>query len=190
MLVLATDLLGAPVLSMQASARVASLNTPIIDPDALKVIAFYVITRAENDILDTRSIREYSKFGIVIDAEDEFVAKDDVIKISKIIDLNFPLFGLKVETKKGTKLGKVVDFTMTSDNFSIQQLIVRRPLLKSFLDPELTIPRREILEITDTKIIVKDEEDVIRARAEKEDFIPNFVNPFRTQKPAHAQDRN
>ena len=34
---------------------------------------------------------------------------------------------------------------------------------------------------TDYKIIVKDEEKVLKRRAEKEDFIPNFVNPFRTQ---------
>ena len=93
--------------------------------------------------------------------------------------LNFNLIGLKVETKKGSKLGKVSDYTVTDDNFSVQQIIVKRPLIKSFVDPELTIPRKEIVEITDYKIIVKDEEKVIRARAEKEDFIPNFVNPFR-----------
>ena len=48
-------------------------------------------------------------------------------------------------------------------------------------DPELTIPRTEIVEITDYKIIVKDEEKTIKDRAENEDFIPNFVNPFRNQ---------
>ena len=57
-------------------------------------------------------------------------------------------------------------------------------MLKSFLDPELTIPRREIVEITDTKVIVKDDEKTIRTKATTEDFVPNFVNPFRkTERP-------
>lgn len=186
MLVMANSLIGTPVLSMRASARVASLGTPVVDPESLKIIAFYLNDSRSGEILDARSIREYSAYGVVIDDETDFISHGDVIKIDKILDLNFSLIGLKVETKKGSRLGRVSDFTVTSDNFSLQQIIVRRPAFKAFLDPTLTIPRREIVEVTDTKIIVKDEEDVIRARAEKEDFIPNFVNPFRKTE-AHAR---
>ena len=189
MLIYASRLIGTPVLSMQASSRVASIAAPIVDPDSLKIIAFYLSeVGRETNILDAKSIREYSKFGMVVDSEDEFVSKDDVIKIEKVLALNFDLINKKVETKKGTKLGRISDFTITSDNFSVQQIIVKRPLIKSFLDPELTIPRSEIVEVTDDKIVVKDEEKTIRARAEKEDFIPNFVNPFRTT--AHAKEKD
>ena len=128
---------------------------------------------------------------MVIDSSEELVGPEDVVKISKILALNFSLIGLKVETKKRSKLGKVQDFNVTDDNFAVQQLIVKRPLAKSFIDPELTIPRTEIVEITDYKVIVKDEEKTIRARAEKEDFVPNFVNPFRESKlspsPSHTE---
>ena len=117
----------------------------------------------------------------MVDSIEELIGKDDVVKISKIIDLNFDLINLKVETKKGSKLGHVSDFTITSEDFMIQQIIVRRPLLKSFSDSELTIPRKEIVEVNDYKVIVKDEEKVIKKKAAHEDFIPNFVNPFRTQ---------
>ena len=191
MLIYANRLIGTPILSMQAGGEIGYISGLVIDPNNLKIIAFYVTgaTPSRNqNILDAKSIREYSNLGAVIDSSDEFVEKDDVIKISQIIDLKFSLIDLKVETKKGSKLGHVIDFTVTDDNFTVQQLIVKRPTLKSFLDPELTIPRTEIVEITDYKVIVKDEEKVIRARAEKEDFIPNFVNPFRTAKPAHAKD--
>ena len=60
---------------------------------------------------------------------------------------------------------------------------IRKPCIgiKRFVDPELIISRKEIIEITDYKIIVKDEEKTLKSRAAKEDFIPNFVNPFRTQ---------
>ena len=181
MLVTASHLIGTPILSVQASSKIAEISEPIIDPNTLKIIAFKVTGPMVGNayILDAKSIREYSQYGMVVDSIDDFAEPDDIIKVAKVLKLNFALPGLKVETKKGTKLGKIIDYTVTSDNFLTQQIIVKRPLVKSFMDPTLTIPRKEIVEITDYKVIVKDEEKTIRARAEKEDFIPNFVNPFR-----------
>ncbi|MBQ3465257.1 PRC-barrel domain-containing protein [Candidatus Saccharibacteria bacterium] len=188
MLIYASRLIGTPVLSVQAGGRIASVSELIVDPDTLKIIAFKLtgplVMRSSAKILDVKSVREYSNFGIVIDDIDELIEKDDVVKISKVLDLNFDLNGLKVETKKGSKLGKVEDYTLTSEDFIVQQLIVKRKLLKSFLDPELTISRKEIVEITDYKVIIKDEEKTVKKKAEKEEFVPNFVNPFRN----HEQD--
>lgn len=194
MLISAEKLYNLPVLSVQASSSIGFISDPIVDPDSLKILGFFIqssLTKKAN-ILDVNSIREYSSLGFVIDSIDELVEKDDVLKIKKVLDLNFALTGLKVETKKGSRLGKVTNFTLTSEDYTIQQLIVKRPTLKSFLDPELIIPRSEIVEITDYKVIVKDEEKEIKARAEKEDFIPNFVNPFRNseQVPAKADTKN
>ncbi len=190
MLVANSRLLNMPILSVQDSGKIATISNTIVDPDSLKIIAFRLrgATNAEGgNILDANSIREYSNMGLVIDSSDELISDHDVVKISKVIELNFSLIGLKVETKKGSKLGKVLDFTVTEDNFSVQQIIVKRPTVKSFWDSELTIPRAEIVEITDYKIIVRDEEKVIKERALNEDFIPNFVNPFRkTQEQAPA----
>lgn len=190
MLVYASKLIGAPILSMQAGGAIGHVTEPIVDPDTLKIIAFRLgggpIPRSGANLLDVSSIREYSNFGIVIDSVDELVSPDDVIKIAKILELNFSLIDLKVETKKGSKLGKILDYTLTPDDFTIQQLIVKRPAIKSFIDPELTIHRREIVEITDYKVVVKDEEKVLKKKAEKEDFVPNFVNPFREKQPGFA----
>ncbi len=183
MLISSSSLINSPILSLQAGGMIARVSSPIIDPDSLKILGFKttgpLVAKSSEDILDVKSIREYSKYGIVIDSIEELVASDDVVKISKVLDLNFEIMDLKVITKKGTKLGKVVGFTCSDDNFSIQQIIVQRPFLKSLLDPELVIPRKEVVEVTDRTIIVKNEEETIRKKAEKEDFIPNFVNPFR-----------
>lgn len=188
MLIYASRLIGAPILSVQAGGKIAVISEIIIDPDSLKIIAFKLagalIAKSSANILDVKSIREYSNFGIVIDSVDELVEKDEVINISKVLKLNFNLVGLKVETKKRSKLGKVEDYTITSEDFIVQQLIVKRPIMKSLIDPELTISRKEIIEVNDYKIIIKDEEKVAKKKAENEDFIPNFVNPFRN----HEQD--
>ena len=189
MLVYHSKLLGTPILSVQASGMIAEVSDIIVNPDNLKIIALRVsgpTINPSSSILDISSIREYSNAGMVIDSADELVSPDDVVKIKNVLDLNFGLIGLKVETKKGSHLGKIFDFTIDSDSFMVQQIIVKRPTIKSFLDPELTIHRREIVEVNDYKVIVKDEEKVIKARAAKEDFVPNFVNPFRTHEPGFA----
>ena len=188
MLVAYSNLLGTPILSVQAGGTIGYLKSAIVDPDTLKILAFRLQGPliGPANLLDTQSIREYSNLGMVIDDADELVEEGDVIRIKEVLELNFDLLTLKVETKKGSKLGKVIDFTLNSDDYAIQQIIVKRPLIKALNDPELTIPRTEIVEITDYKIIVKDEEKTIKARAEKEDFIPNFVNPFRNSEQGFA----
>ena len=189
MLVMNSRLIGAPVLSVQAGGPIGKITSTIIDPNDLKIIAFRLegpLVNRQQNLLDARSIREYSNYGFVIDDIDELIGPDDVIKISDILKLNFDLLNLKVETKKGNKLGKVQDFTVTSEDFIVQQIIVKRPAVKALIDPELTISRKEIVEITDYKVIIKDEEKVLKQKAEKEDFVPNFVNPFRESQPGFA----
>lgn len=181
MLVYQNKLIGTPILSMQASAAIGYVGKAIIDPEDLKIIAFVINGPHKSaNLLEVSSIREYSELGMVIDSIDELVGPDDVIRLREVLALNFDLLGLKVITKKKSKLGHIIDYVITQEDFMVQQLIVKRPALKSFSNPELIIPRHEIVEVDDYKVVVKDEEKTIRARAEKEDFVPNFVNPFRT----------
>lgn len=197
MLVYHSRLVGTTVYSVQSGGPIGQINSVIVDPNNLQIIAFQLtgpLVNRNSNILDVTSVREYSNYGIVIDTSDELVSPSDVIKIEQILSLNFELLSLKVETKKGSKLGQVIDFTIDSDSFLVQQIIVKRPVIKRFVDPELVISRKEIVEITDYKIIVKDEEKTLKARAEQEDFIPNFVNPFRKTKqdfaPIEPEDEN
>lgn len=190
MLVSASRLIGTPVLSVRAGGAVSRVAEAIVDPDQLKIIAFRlaggIVTRRSPDLLDTTSIREYSHFGMVIDDIDELVTASDVVRIGKVLELNFSLPGLQVETKKGTRLGRVSDYIVHSDNFLVQQIIVERPVFKRLFSPELTIPRKEIIEVTDTKVIIKDEEKKLKEQASKEEFVPNFVNPFRNPESGFA----
>lgn len=183
MLVYSSKLMGTPVLSLQTGAPIGYVAKAIINPEDLQIIALELNGPiiSESNLLDTSSIREYSTYGIVVDSIDELISPEDVIKISEIMQLNFNLINLKVETKKGSKLGHIIDYTISSDNLLVQQLIVKRPLIKSLVDPELTIPRAEIIEISDYKIIIKDEVKTIKEKSTKEEFVPNFVNPFRNQ---------
>lgn len=193
MLVIGSKLIGQNVLSLQVGGQIASTVEPIIDPSNLKIIAYTLagplVDKSPENVLLTNDIREFSTMGFIIDAIDDLVDPNEIIKIRDILKLNFKLIGHRVETQKGKKIGKVIDFTVDSATFSIYQLIVKRPALKALNDPELTINRSQIVEIDDDKVIIKNEEETVRVpEITKEQFSPDFINPFRKQKtPAPAE---
>lgn len=185
-------LIGCPVLSLHVGGRIATVTELILDPDDLKIIACRVegplVGKEAGEILPIESVREFSRLGMIVDSADEFVQPDEIIRIQKVLDLNFHLLGLKVESKQGAKIGKVSDFTVEPSTWQVQQLIVQRPFMKAFLDPELTISRNRIEEVNDYKVIIKDETEkpTAKAKVSKNDFVPSFVNPFR--EPDFASD--
>lgn len=187
MLLNSSRLIGCPVLSLHLGGPIGTVVKEIVDPNDLKIIALKINgpqtgDGEHGDILDVRSVREFSNIGMIIDSIDDLVSYGDVVRFDKIIDLNFDIIGLNVKTKKGTKLGKVSDFTFDPETMEVLQFIVKRPLMKSFLDPELTISRTQIKEVNDYELIVNDEEEKIKEKSKKQDFVPNFVNPFREGK--------
>ena len=184
MLLNSSRLIGCPVLSLHLGGPIGRVTGEIVDPNDLKIIALNVDGPQtgdgdHGDILDVRSVREFSNIGMIIDSIDDLVSKGEVIKFDEIMDLNFNVIGLAVKTKKGKKLGKIVDYTFDPESMQIMQFIVKRPMMKSLLDPELVIGRSQIKEVNDYELIVKDDERKIQKESGKKDFVPNFVNPFR-----------
>ncbi len=187
MLLNSSKLVGCPVLSLHLGGPIGRVTGELVDPNDLTIIALNVDGPQtgdgdHGDILDVRNIRESSNIGMIVDSIDELVSKGDVVRFDKIIDLNFSIIGLNVKTKKGVKLGKVVDYTFDPETMQIMQLIVKRPFIKAFLDPELIIGRSQIKEVNDYEIIVREEEEKIKKESGKKDFVPNFINPFREGK--------
>ena len=184
MLLNSAKLIGCPVLSLHLGGPIGRVASEIVDPNDLRIIALNVSGPQtgdgdHGDILDVRSIREFSNIGMIVDSIDDLVSKGDVVKFDEIIDLNFNVIGLNVKTKKGKKLGKISEYTFDPESMQIMQFVVKRPFLKSFMDPELIIGRSQIKEVNDYELIVKDEEEKIKKESGKKDFVPNFINPFR-----------
>ena len=94
--------------------------------------------------------------------------------------------GIAVLDEKRRKLGKVTDYTLETGGFVIQQLTVRRPLLKSLNDTELLIHRSQIIEINNDAIIVHSEAKV--PEPELHEVVGSYVNPFRKAKQASERD--
>ena len=184
MLIEGSKLLKYPILSLHTASKIAEVKGLVIDPNFLKVVAFEIsaVSSRQSLFLEASSVREFSKMGMIVDSDKEFVEKDDVIKLKETIDLGFSLDNMKVVSKKKAMLGRIEDFIINTEDFQIMQLIVKRPIYKALIDPELVIGRSDIHEINDNEIIVKSEEGTIMKKSGTLDFVPNFVNPFKDGK--------
>ena len=182
MLISYERLLSKPVMSLQTGAELARTKSILVDPRNLTVLGYELngpLLDANPSFLRVPDIRELSNLGFIVDSSDEFVGLDDVIKIKEVYEFGFELTGLQVFDDKKHKLGKIQSFTLDSDSYTVQQLIVRRPLLKSMSDTELVIHRSQVIEINNERIIVK-------SGQQKETIaqsIREYTNPFRQTKP-------
>ncbi len=187
MLLLAEKLKLNPVMSLQTGAEIARVQEAIIDPGVLDVVAYRLSgSRLEHDntILLTRDIREVGAIGLIIDSAEELVSLDDVIKVKKLTELNFQLVGLSAIDDQKHKLGKIYDYTIDPFTFTIHQLHVRRPLLKSLQTSDLIISRKQIIEINNKSVVVKS------ATAEDKQapaaVTGTFINPFKNATPPNS----
>lgn len=184
MLILGSRLKDTAVMSLQTGTRLARLTAPIIDPNNLKIMAYLVdgpLLAEHPSFLLTSDIREMSTLGMIIDSSDELIGISDVIKVEKLLKIAFQVIGKPVIDEHKRKLGKVEDYTVESRSFVIQQLNVKRGLIKGFNDTGLLIHRSQITEINDKAIIVKSPSKKSPAPV-MEAVKHEYVNPFRGTK--------
>lgn len=191
MIILGSNLNRAPVVSLQTSTEIARTARAIIDPADLRVLAYVVtgsLLPADTQLLRIADVRELSSLGFIVDSIDEFVAPGDVINLQKIYNLHFDLLGMRVVDQRQQKLGKIIDFTIDTNDFLVQQLTVKRPLLHSLNDTELLIHRSQIIEINNDSIVVHSEAKA--PEPELHEVVGSYVNPFRKTNPARQPADN
>lgn len=182
MLVLGSRFHDTPIMSLQTGGRLARVTRPIIDPSNLTIIAFEVdgpLVAEKPAFLRINEIREVAPMGMIIDSNDELVGLDDVIKLKKLYSMDFSLIGMPVIDEHNHKLGKIEDFTLETGGFVIQQLTVKRGLMRGLTDTGLLIHRSQIVEINDSEVIVKGMGAKRKPEPVTEQIQREFVNPFR-----------
>lgn len=186
MLILGSELVNLPLLSLRTSDQIATTKQAIVNPYNLSVLAYRLkgrsLDKPQDSFLMTEDIREISRIGMIIDDSNEIVARHDVIKLNKVLALGFELLNMPVFDKNGKKIGTVINYTLDTSLFIIFQLVVKRPLMQSWLDPELVIHRSQVNQITAQKIIINN--SLTELKQLKELPNPDFINPFKTDKPA------
>lgn len=157
MLIAGSRPIDAPVMGLQTGSELARISDAIINPQTLTVVAYELTGKLLDlhpSLLRIDDVREFSDIGVIVDSSDEFVTPKDIIKLDEIYELHFKPVGMPVLDEKHHKLGKVIGYTIETAGFVIQQLTVKRPLLKSINEAELLIHRTQITEINNEAIIV------------------------------------
>lgn len=183
MLLHGSKIIGTPIMGLQTGSELARTKHAIVDPRNLTVIAYSLdgpLLGNDNLVLRVADIRELSNIGMIIDSSDEFVEPADIISLQKVLDFGFELIGMAVVDESKHKLGKVIDYTLDPTSFVIQQLTVKRPMLRSLSETELLIHRSQVVEITDTVIIVK---TTAQKPEPLKEAVRNYQNPFRNTNP-------
>jgi sporulation protein YlmC with PRC-barrel domain len=181
MLILGSRIANTAVMSLQTGTRIGRAVRPIIDPGTLKIFAYEVdgpLLDEHPSFLRTIDVREMGPVGMIVDSSDEFIGLNDVIKLKELHELNFPLIGMSVIDDTRHKLGKVEDYTLETGDFVIQQMSIKRGIIRGITDTSLLVHRSQIVEINDKYIVVKSATKEKRAEAPKP-VILDYVNPFR-----------
>ena len=188
MLLFGSTLINQAIMSLQTGGELARTSSAVIDPYRLVIRAYKLtgqqLEEPNNSYIRIEDVREIGNVGFIVDSNDEIIRGTDIIKLKKLIDLDFSLVGLKVIDQAENKIGTVVDYSIDVSTFMIYQLVIKRPFWQSFNDPELIVDRSKIIELNNQRVIIKDNVE----KAEPSPLIKetDFINPFRIQKEAES----
>lgn len=158
MLKLSRHILDLAVMSLRTSGKVATATRPIINPNNLQIEGWYcddVFSKSEM-ILLKQDVRDFVPQGIAIDDHEVLAQPDDLIRLKDVLELQFEVIGKLVVTNHKRRLGKVTDYALDPLTMKIQKLYVSRPVYKSLTEGQLSIDRSQIIEITTSRVVVRD----------------------------------
>lgn len=157
MLLLSETLINKSVLSLRTGSPVAEIYGFVINPNNLKVEGLYCHDKLakQNLILLYQDIRNIINQGVIINDHDVLSAPEDLVRLEEVLKTNFQLLGKPVITSQKSKVGKVREFAIDNETFYVQKIYVAQSLLKNFNGGQLSIDRTQIVEVTDSKIIIQ-----------------------------------
>src|SRR4051812_4994343 len=112
MLQLSASLLNKSVLSLRTGAPIAAITSPIINPDNLKIEGFYCQDRYSKKLLVllSQDIREILAKGYVVNDHEVLSEPNELVRLQKVMKIDFELIGKQVVTVSKEKVGKVSDY--------------------------------------------------------------------------------
>lgn len=167
MLQLSNKLQEIPVMSLRTGGRIATATEPIINPHNLRLEGWYCVDAFSKEtlVLLARDVRDFVRQGLAVDDFEVLSKPEELIRLKEVLELEFQLIGLPVVTNHKRRLGKVGDYALETSTMLIQKLYVSRPVYRSLSDGQLSIDRTQIVEITDRRVVVRDADVRVSARA-------------------------
>ncbi len=164
MLFLNNYLLNKKILSIRDTMPIAFISKAICNPSNLKIEGFYCVDlfSKETKVLLNQDIREFSKQGLIVNDQDSLTSFSELIRLKKVIELNYTLINKPVQTISKKRIGKIDDFSFDSEVMYVNKIYVYQSILKNFKGSVASVDRNQIIELTDHKVIIEDLEESIR----------------------------
>ena len=174
MLKLSEAIIDIPVLSLRAGSQVGTATELIINPNNLKVEGWYVQDKfgGKRLVLVSSDVRELSSRGVIINDHEVLSELEELVRLKPIIEIGFLLIGKQVVSQGGKKYGKVTDFAVETESLLIKKIYATQPIIKNLAGGNASIDRTQIIEITNTKIIIDDATE----KAGEGAVAPSLVN--------------
>lgn len=162
------------ILSLRNGRPIGKVGDPIINPNNLSIEAFYAHSPRESEhrVIFAADIRELSVRGVIVDSEDNLMELEGLVRLEKVLAIDFQMMDKKVVTKSGKSVGKVMDYVVDDKGYEIQKIYVRPAIVKAFTKNDLIIGRNQIVEVNDKKIVVKDTDIKVGSKIKKPAFNP------------------
>ena len=167
MLKLHGSISSVPVLSLRTGGRIGQTIKMIINPNNLKIAGWHVSDRFGSGdlILLANDVRDISERGIIVNDHEVLTPPEELIRLKEVLEIDYELLGKKVVSERGKKYGKVSDFSVETNGLIIKKIYAAQSVLKSFTGGSLSIDRNQIVEITNSKIIIADPTEKATAAA-------------------------
>jgi uncharacterized protein YrrD len=159
MYILANQLTGLPIMSLQTGQAIAVVDRPVINQANLEIMALQCNlgrVRRQPGVILMRDIRQFATDCVIIDSFDEIEDASEIVRLREVMKHNFDPIGKLVVNESSHSLGKVEDYTVNLKTYMLQKLYVHQSLMKSIVFNNLVVDRTQIIDVTDKQFTVKD----------------------------------
>jgi len=147
--------IGLPIISEQAEGPVAFMKEVLINPETGAVMAISLV--GSKKVISIADIRQWSMSGIRIVDETAIIDRSELIKLSEFSEEKVRIFAKQVAKEDGRVLGIVHDFVVDTQVGQLTQLYVVKKAFFFFTVEKRIIDYREIVEILEDTVIVKND---------------------------------
>ena len=156
-----SDIETLPIVSVSTGQTIASVVDFLFDYTTGRVLALIVEPkeffrlRKKDMLVVSDDILEWSN-AIYVQDRSVIMKIDEIVRLKRIYDSYFTIFGLKVRTESGKRIGRLEDFIFETRSMRLYKILVKRGFW--FFKYQQLISHKHIVSIEDNYIIVKDDE--------------------------------
>ncbi len=147
-----TDLVGAPIILRKTPFKVGRMLELVVDPENGTLVA---LVTASRQVIAPIDLGPFDLGRWLVSDPDILLEMDELIRLKSIPKGKRRLFGKRVVTKSGKFLGRVYDIAFEMTTISLAQILVSRRFLLFWTLEKRILSFKDIIEITEEEIIVK-----------------------------------